>query len=198
MNLKEQLMQAAREYADRFGEILGAEPEFCVGDTPTDLWCFGDCYFFNLYEMVPVVDRIDKYINIYGSKEAVGDRIRQWVDWWLDDGATLKIEIVRARVTHRLRVNINLTAWLDGIEPKERAAFSGPDADYLRLTNDHDTLTRLIAEFRGNRSLDNVLSTVDTLLERETEAKKVRDHEEWKKLTKTITAKRTKKAKKHE
>ena len=176
--LKDNLWAAAREYARLFGEIIEAEPEHWVGDEP-GLCCFGDCYFFTLEEIRTVVDNLPKYVKRYGSKEAVGQEVRDWVEWWLEGVLPCQdMERVTARVTQQLRPNLNLQAWLDGCPRDERDAWSGPDADFLRLLNDRDTLQRLVAEYRGNRSLDNVLTSVLTKLEIERKKKEQRDAEE--------------------
>lgn len=176
--LIDDLWAVARKYARQFGEVIGAEPEFWVADEP-GLCSFGDCYYFTLEEMRMTVDGLPKYIKRYGSKEAVGQEIRDWVEWWLDGVLPCQdMERVTARVTHQLRPNLNLQAWLDGCPRDERKPWSGPDADFLRLLNDRDTLQRLIEEYRGNRSLDNVLASVLTKLEIERKKKDERDEEE--------------------
>lgn len=183
--LNEQMWAVAREYARLFGEIIGLEPEYCVADVPTDMWSFGDCLFFSLDEMRVVVDDIDKYIDRYGSREAVGQEIRDWVDWWLNDGMNEynNYEYVQSRVTHQLRVNISLKAWLDGCPRDERKAWNGADADYLRLRSCHDMLEHLIDEFRENRTLGNVLATINIRLHDAIENKKKRVKEEFEKFT---------------
>lgn len=178
------MMAVAKEYARIFGDIIESELEFFVGDDPTDMACFGDCLFFSLSEMRDVVDNIDAYQARYGSKDAVGQEIRDWV-YWLTDSSNAIIERIEPRVTHQLKPNISLKAWLDGCPRQERKPFSGPDAEYMRLQNDTDTLTRLIAEYRGTRSLDNVLKNVQAQLDIEAERKAKRDHDEWKKIMKS-------------
>lgn len=183
--LKEQLLAVAKEYARQFGEIIGMDAEHCVGEEPAGMWCFGDCYFFSLEEMKDVVDHIDKYVTRYGSKEAVGDEIRDWVDWWLDDCGDIDCrELVGARVTSQLRVNINLKSWLEGCPREDMKPWSGPDAKYMELKHDHETLTRLVGEYRENRTLGNVLQTIEKMLDKETEAKAKRDFEEWQRFVK--------------
>lgn len=184
MTLNEMIWQAAREYARQFGELLGVEPEFWVADQPW-MCSFGDCYFFTLEEIAGVVDQLDKHIERWGSKEAVGDQIREWVDWWMDSGIKAwDHERMEERVTHQLRVNINLGAWLAGCPREGREPFAGPDATYNRLQNDRDTLLRLIAEYRENRTLGNVLATVEKLLDMEAQQKATRDFEAWERLIK--------------
>lgn len=180
--LNEQLWAVAKEYARLFGEIISMEPEFWVSDEPW-LCCFGDCYFFTLDEMVQVVDNIGKYVKRYGSKEAVGQEVRDWVDWWLEsDIKACDYERMQARVTHQLRVNIKLSAWLDGCPREDSKPFDGPDAHYIQLQNDHETLERLISQYRENRTLGNVLENVSTMLDRAAKEKAERDFQYWSEL----------------
>jgi hypothetical protein len=184
------LLGVAKEYARIFGQIIESELEFFVGDDPTDMACFGDCLYFSLSEMRDVVDNIDAYVARYGSRDAVGQEIRDWVYWWSDpDSSNAMIERIEPRVTHQLRPNISLKAWLDGCPRQERKPYSGPDAEYMRLQNDADTLTRLIAEYRGNRTLDNVLKNVQAQLDIEAERKAKRDFAEWEKIMKSDAGK---------
>lgn len=180
-----ELLGVAKEYARLFGQIIESELEFFVGDDPTDVACFGDCFFFSLSEMRDVVDNIDTYVARYGSREAVGQEIRDWVYWWTDgDSSNALMERIEPRVTHQLRPNISLKAWLDGCPRQERKPYSGPDAEYMRLQNDADILKRLIAEYRGSRSLDNVLENIQAQLDIEAERKAKRDFAEWEKIRK--------------
>ncbi len=181
--LQEQAWAVAQTVAQLFGEIIGMRLEHFVGDDPTETACFGDCYFFTVGEMWQVLQNLDRYVGRYGSREAVGEEIRDWVDWWMDshDPDTAR-ELVRARVTHQLRPNISLRAWLDGCPREDRLPWSGPDADYMRLQSDRDTLERLIREYRANRTLSNVLDSINTDLDREAEQKAKRDFDEWQRL----------------
>lgn len=188
------MMAVAKEYARLFGQIIESKLEFFVGDDPTDMACFGDFFFFSLSEMRDVVDNIDAYVSRYGSREAVGQEVRDWVYWWADaDCSDVIMERIEPRVTHQIRPNISLKAWLDGCPRQERKPFSGPDAEYLRLKNDADTLKRLIAEYRGSRSLDNVLENVQAQLDIEAERKAKRDFAEWEKIMKSNAGKQFKK-----
>lgn len=177
MKINELIWQAAREYARQFGEVLGVGPEFWIADQPW-MCSFGDCYFFTLEEMAGVVDNMDKHIERWGSREAVGDQIREWVDWWLEsDLKACDHERLEERVTHQLRVNINLGSWLAGCPREGREPFEGPDATYYRHLNERDTLRRLIEEYRENRTLGNVLASIETMLDIEAQAKATRDFE---------------------
>lgn len=177
--LNETLWAAAKEYARLFGEVIGTEPEYWVGDCP-DVCSFGDTMVFSLEEMRQVVDNLPKYIDKYGTREAVGEEIRDWNEWTLEgihDGDTF-MEIVLPRVTRQLRPNISLEEWLDGRPREERTAWSGPDADYMRLKSDCRTLTRLISRYGPDTTLKDMLGIVADDLARETEAKRQRDEAE--------------------
>ena len=184
--LNEQLWAVAKEYARQFGEIIGKEPEHCVGDCPSDMWCFGDTLFFSLEEMQMVVDNIDKYVKRYGDKATVGHEIHDWLDWWLDSipagetaGTTARMELVEARVTRQLHPNINLKAWLDGCPREDREPWRGPDGELLFLRDAAAHIATLIADYGENRSLGNVQVNLNTRIESLEKAKVKRDREEW-------------------
>lgn len=183
-NLNKRMWAVAKEYAWHFGEVIGMEPEYWVGDCP-DICCFGDTMFFSLEEMRTVIDRLPEYVRRYGSREAVGQEINDWVNWWLEGiHDDISLECILPRVTYQLRPNITLQAWLDGCPRDDRRPWSGPDADFLRLQNDHDTLLRLIREYGPDRELKVVLGDVDIELKKETEAKRERDEKERRHLLK--------------
>ena len=195
--LNEQLWAVAKEYAHRFGEIIGMKPEHCVGDCPSDMWCFGDTMFFSLEEMQMVVDNIDKYTKRYGDKATVGYEIHDWVNWWLDSipageaaGTTTRMELVEARVTRQLRPNISLKSWLDGCPREEREPWSGPDGELMWSKNAAAHLATLISVYGGNYSIYSMLESLNTLIASLEEAKAKRDREEWKKKMKSEAGQR--------
>ena len=182
--LQETLWQVAREYARQFGELLGVGPEFWVADQPW-MCSFGDCYFFTLEEMAGVIDNLEELTIRWGTRSRIGDQIRAWVDWWMESGIkAYDHERLEERVTHQLRVNINLGQWLAGCPREGREPFEGPDATYNRYLNERDTLRSLIEEYRENRTLGNVLASVETLLDIEAQEKAQRDFEAWEQLIK--------------
>lgn len=173
------MWEVANEYARKFGEIIGYKVEHWVGDEP-GVCCFGDAYFFELEEMMDVVDRIDEHCKRYGSKEAVGQEVIDWADWLLDcNTADMVKEYVMPRVTRQLRPNICLSAWLDGCPHIEKKAWTGPDSEYIQLQNDVETMERLIKEYRGNRTMENVLTNLQARLDIEAKRKAERDFKEW-------------------
>lgn len=161
--IHDQLWAVAKEYARLFGEVIGIAPEYWVSDV-VDICCFGDAYYFTLNEMQVVVDNLDEYVSRYGSKEAVGDEVRDWVDWWLEGSSGGLVSFSEERVTHQLRPNISLAAWLAGCPHDGVGAWEGADADYFRHEQAVESLEWLVSEFRENRTLWNVLDNVRSKL----------------------------------
>lgn len=180
-NLNEQLWAVAKEYARQFGEVIGMEPEFWVGDTP-DICCFGDVDYYTLNEMQQVIDRLPQHIRRYGSREAVGDEIRAWTNWWLEnDGAHRFNERVLRRVTHQLRPNINLDSWLRGCPREERKPYDGLDGELMAREN----LLGLLIDYCKYVSSNKVTVVIGRLLsdvDRLRKEKDERDKEEWRRI----------------
>lgn len=176
--LKEQLWAVAKEYARQFGELIGYDPDFWIGDEPSAC-SFGD-YYFNLDEMREVVDSIGKYVKKYGTKEAVGQEILSWADWWMDgisDGGYM--ERALSRVTHHLRPNINLVSWLNGCPRDGDGAWSGPDADLMKRELQKTSVVELMKEYGHDATLLSVSASLTAKLIRMRKEKQVRDKEEF-------------------
>lgn len=156
--LTTQLWSIAKEIARQFGEVIEIEPEFWVNDDPTDICAFADTYFFTLTEMKQVIDNLPRYIKQYGTRQAVGEEIRAWVDWWLTDVTSdkLDIEYTAARITHTLRPNINLKEWLDGCPRTERHPFDGEGGTYNTLRRQHTMLMQLLVEYGPDTTISHV------------------------------------------
>lgn len=177
--LKEQLWAVAKEYARQFGELIGYDPDFWIGDEPSAC-SFGDYYYFTLDEMREVVDSIGKYVKKYGTKEAVGQEILSWADWWMDgisDGGYM--ERALSRVTHHLRPNINLTSWLNGCPRDGDGAWSGPDADLMKRELQETSVLELMKEYGGKATLLSVSSSLRAKLVRMRKEKQERDKAEF-------------------
>ena len=111
-------------YTDRFSHIIGVDFEFWVGDMreedsaadrpsqPVDVAQFGD-YFFNLSDIRTVVDNYKYWLQRYGTREAVGQEVRDWQDYVVE------------RMSEKKNY-INLFNWLNGaprdIDEKEEGA----------------------------------------------------------------------------
>ena len=76
-------------YIARFSHIIGVDFDYWVGDMreedkqadrpsqSVDVAQFGE-YFFNLVDIRTVVDNYKYWLNRYGSREAVGQEVRDW------------------------------------------------------------------------------------------------------------------------
>lgn len=158
--LTTQLWPIAKEIARQFGEVIGAQPDYWVSDDPTGVCSFGDTYFFNLTEMKQVIDNLPRYIQRYGSREAVGEEITNWVNWWLDNQpADTAQEIITERLIHTVRPKLTLKAWLDGA-PRTTDAYE--PSRYRELQNVRNVLIKLIAERGPHNTLQDVLDEVRT------------------------------------
>ena len=71
---------------------------------------------------------------------------------------------------------------IGGAGYKRTQVLAGDDATYYRHLHERDTLRRLIEEYRENRTLGNVLASVETLLDIDAQEKATRDFAEWEKL----------------
>lgn len=158
--LEQQLWPIAKEIARQFGEVIGSQPDYWVSDDPTGICSFGDVYFFSLTEMKQVIDNLPRYIQRYGSREAVGEEIANWTNWWLDNQPDdTAREFITERIIHTVRPKISLKAWLDGA-PHTTAAYE--PSRYRELQNVRSVLIKLVAEFGPHNTLHDVLEDVRT------------------------------------
>ena len=100
-------------YVKRFANIIGIDFEFWVGDMreedraadrpsdSVDVAQFGD-YFFNLSDIRTVVDNYKYWLNRHGSREAVGQEVRDWQYYTVDR-------------LGKGKEYINLFHWLSGV-----------------------------------------------------------------------------------
>lgn len=100
-----------------FEKVIGINSEFFVGDTveedlkagrptmPVDTCLFGENYFFTLNDMRTVVENLPIWCSRYGSLEAIGQEVKDWHDYSVNQCAMGK-------------TYINLFSWLCGC-PKD-------------------------------------------------------------------------------
>ena len=100
-------------YVKRFSYIIGIDFEFWVGDMreedraadrpsdSVDVAQFGD-YFFNLSDIRTVVDNYRHWLQRYGTREAVGQEVRDWQYYTVDR-------------LGKGKEYINLFHWLSGV-----------------------------------------------------------------------------------
>ena len=118
-------------YVKRFSYIIGIDFEFWVGDMreedkqadrptqPVDVAQFGD-YFFDLEDIRTVVDNYRYWLQRYGTREAVGQEVRDWQYYTVDR-------------LGKGKEYINLFHWLSGvprdIDDNDKAAAHGRPSD---------------------------------------------------------------------
>ena len=100
-------------YTERFSHIIGVDFDYWVGDMreedkqadrpsqSVDVAQFGDYYYFNLVDIRTVVDNYRYWLNRHGSREAVGQEVRDWHDYVLERMG-------------RNNIYLNLFHWLNG------------------------------------------------------------------------------------
>ena len=100
-------------YTDRFSHIIGVNFDYWVADMreedkqadrptqPVDVANFGD-YYFNLDEIRTVVDNYKYWLRRYGTREAVGQEVRDWQYYTVD-------------CLGKGKECINLFHWLNGV-----------------------------------------------------------------------------------
>ena len=100
-------------YVKRFSNIIGLDFDYWVGDMreedraadrpsdSVDVAQFGD-YFFNLSDIRTVVDNYKYWLQRYGTREAVGQEVRDWQYYTVDR-------------LGKGKEYINLFHWLSGV-----------------------------------------------------------------------------------
>ena len=100
-------------YTDRFSHIIGVDFDYWVGDMreedkqagrptqPVNVAQFGD-YFFDLADIRTVVDNYRYWLQRYGTREAVGQEVRDWQYYTVDR-------------LGKGKEYINLFHWLSGV-----------------------------------------------------------------------------------
>ena len=106
-SLHDRLKVIADEYAARMGDVIGCELQYWVAeDMCIDMADFGDTCFFSLADMQVVIDHLPRWIERYGTKEEVGEVVREYMDTLIDnEGKTFENGHSR----------INLWSWLKGL-----------------------------------------------------------------------------------
>ena len=118
-------------YTSRFSHIIGVNFDYWVADMreedkqadrptqPVDVANFGD-YYFNLDEIRTVVDNYKYWLRRYGTREAVGQEVRDWQYYTVD-------------CLGKGKECINLFHWLNGaprdIDDNDKAAAHGRPTD---------------------------------------------------------------------
>ena len=122
-------------YTGRFSHIIGQDFDYWVGDMreedkqagrpsqSVDVAQFGEYYYFNLVDIRTVVDNYKYWLQRYGTREAVGQEVRDWHDYAVEH-------------LGKGEGYINLFHWLNGAP---RDIFEGSNvAGHELLTNEKE------------------------------------------------------------
>jgi hypothetical protein len=105
--LHDRLKAIADEYAAQMGDVIGCELQYWVADGMCiDIADFGDNYFFSLAEMQEVIDHLPRWIERYGTKEEVGEVVREYMDTLVEN---------EDKTFENGHPRINLWSWMKGL-----------------------------------------------------------------------------------
>ncbi len=113
-NLEETLRTVANEYARLTAKLLGANRYDWVGEDTYGLCTFDDNTCLTLEEMQIIIDNLDHWVSIYGTRDKVADTILEWQQWW-QDGEEKIVDVKTSAVHEYFFPNINLRSWLMGL-----------------------------------------------------------------------------------
>lgn len=81
MNLKDKLLEIAKEYSNKVSELLGLPEGYWVAeDICVNVCDFGDTMFLSLGDMQVIVEHYDKWLKKYGSNDKILDSVMNWFD----------------------------------------------------------------------------------------------------------------------
>lgn len=178
--LTQQKRSVMNEYAMQVAALMGCPKQFeWIADiqenSDLDVLEVGEGWmFFGWTELQVIIDKLDVWIEKYGSREKVAERIEAWTDWWLGDNSNIKkeqgiVDIWESRRQHYLRTipRVNLKEWLMGapIPSDEEDAFERR----TRLKVERELLMHYIDEFGGYTQLRDLLYQVEDQLAKASE-----------------------------
>ena len=144
------------EYAKVFTKIIGAEPTSWrwVGagadHTPLSILEVGESYYFDFDDVQTVVDRLEDWLNRYGSLHAVAYEVLEWHEWALaqvheEDGYPAAVDVFEWKFERFLKTRpaICLEHWLMGCPRK----IEHTDRDKERVLK---AKMQMVAELIGN------------------------------------------------
>lgn len=187
--LNEKLWSIVKEYTMQVAKLLDCDEWHWIGtdddgEKPIDVCDFDGSMFLSLEEMQIIIDRLDEWVKRYGSKEAVAQEIRDWIEWWMKDSDSDNpdaaypdpiVEIYENRLNRYQRTypRINLENWLAGCprEPRPQTI----DDEIRRLVCQRGMVKVLISKYREARSLWNVLESLSAEIKAKKAIKEKRD-----------------------
>ena len=177
--LTQQKRSVMNEYAMQVAALMGFPKDFSwIADihetSDLDALEIGEgAYYLGWTDLQVIIDNIDVWIEKYGSREAVAERITAWNDWWLDDHSERNgcniVDIWESR-KQRFRCTcprINLKAWLMGapVTPYEENVYDRK----RRLTVEREMMMHYVDEFGGYIELRDLLYEIENQLDNASE-----------------------------
>lgn len=148
----EALRQIASTYAVQVGKLIDCDPQYWVApDVSIDCCCFGDVYFLTLADMQIIIDHLDKWVEKYGSKEKVGETVREWFDWCVEDA-------VDDIGNYRNHPRINLLSWMNGLRPEQ---LKWTDLNELVSLEHQVNVLRHVLKTYPTSSIGNAVKQID-------------------------------------
>ena len=173
--LTQQKRSVMNEYAMQVAALMGFPKQFSwiadINETSDlDALEIGEgAYYLGWTDLQVIIDNLDKWIEKYGSREAVAERIAAWNDWWLDDysehnGCNI-VDIWESKA-QRFRCTcprINLKAWMTGapVTPYEENVYDRK----RRLTVEREMMMHYVDEFGGYIELRDLLYEIENQLD---------------------------------
>lgn len=113
--LNQMLTSISNEYARQVTKLLDESTYEWIGHYNTFGTCvIGEDYWFTLDELQIIVDDMDKWVNIYKTRDNVASEIIKWQRRWNNSSHRAKTIVCKDYVTH-IVPNINLRSWLMGL-----------------------------------------------------------------------------------
>ena len=177
--LTQQKRSVMNEYAMQVAALMGFPKQFSwiadINETSElDALEIGDgAYYLGWTDLQVIIDKLEVWIEKYGSREAVAERITAWNDWWLDDysehnGCNI-VDIWESKAQRFLCMcpRICLEAWLMGapVTPYEENVYDRK----RRLTVEREMVMHYIDEYGGYTQLRDLLYQIEGQLAKASE-----------------------------
>lgn len=177
--LTQQKRSVMNEYAMQVAALMGFPKQFSwIADihetSDLDALEIGEgAYYLGWTDLQVIIDKLDVWIEKYGSREAVAERITAWNDWWLEDysahnGCNI-VDIWESKAQRFLCMcpRICLEAWLMGVPvtPYEENVYDRK----RRLTVEREMMMHYIDEFGGYTQLRDLLYQIEGQLAKASE-----------------------------
>lgn len=173
--LTQQKRSVMNEYAMQVAALMGFPKQFSwIADihetSDLDALEIGEgAYYLGWTDLQVIIDKLDVWIEKYGSREAVAERITAWNDWWLEDysehNSCTIIDIWESKKQRFLCMcpRICLEAWLMGapVRPYEENVYDRKQ----RLTVEREMMMHYIDEFGGYIELRDLLYEIENQLD---------------------------------